>query len=124
MIVLLDTNFLLVPHQHKVDVFSEIERLVPETHTLATLATVVEELKGLSGTSTKDKVAAKVALALIKHKGIRVLPAEGEADDSILEFAKANETLVATNDRELKRRLKPYVSGAICMRGRSHLERI
>jgi uncharacterized protein len=124
MIVLLDTNFLLVPHQFKVDIFSEIERLVPETHTLATLSTVVEELNGLAGTSTRDKVAAKVALALIGHRGIMVLPAEGEADESIIEFAKANETLVATNDRDLKRRLKPYVKGAICMRGRSHLERI
>ncbi|MFH1055915.1 MAG: DNA-binding protein [Candidatus Altiarchaeota archaeon] len=124
MIVLLDTNFLLLPKQHKIDIFSEIQRLVPEKHTLATLSPVVEELHHLAGTRTEDMVAAKVALQMLEQNGVEIIPADKEADEAIIEYAAANPTLVATNDKDLKRRLKKTVQGIIHMRGKNHLERI
>ncbi len=123
MIVLLDTNFLLLPHQHGVDVFSEIERLVPEKHEVATLSTVVGELEELTGPS-KDGVAANVALQLLREKGVVVLPAEGGVDESIVEKAGGGGVLVGTNDRELKSQLRSKGVELLVLRGRNHLERI
>ena len=45
--VLLDTNFLTLPQQFKIDVLEEIKELVPNAE-LMTLAPVVEELSRLS----------------------------------------------------------------------------
>jgi rRNA-processing protein FCF1 len=123
MIVLLDTNSLLLPHQHRIDVFAEIERLVLEEHTVATLSTVVDELRGLVG-SSRDGVAANVGLQLIREKGVGVIPAEGDVDDSILDYAERNDVLVCTNDHELKSRLRAAGIEVLCMRGKGHLDRL
>jgi rRNA-processing protein FCF1 len=123
MLVLLDTNLLLLPHQFGVDVFAEIGRLVPEKHDVATLSSVVDELRGLVGPST-DGVAANVALELIREKGVEVISTEGGADDSILEYARGGGAIVGTNDRQLKARLKAAGVEVLCMRGRDHLERV
>ena len=121
MRVLLDTNLLLLPHRHKVDVFAEIERLMIGKHTVCTFSTVLDELKALVD-STEDGVAAKVGLELVGGRGVEVIPSSGDVDSAILEYAKNHDVIVATNDRELKRKLKEVGVKVIYMRGRSHLD--
>jgi len=123
MKVLLDTNFLLLPHQRGVDVFDEIERLVPERHVLATLSAVVTELEGLVGAS-RDGVAAKVGLELLRHKGVEVMPSDGGADESILEYASGGGVIVGTNDRKLRAKLRAAGVEVLCLRGGGRLERL
>ncbi|MFH0861485.1 MAG: hypothetical protein V1875_00505 [Candidatus Altiarchaeota archaeon] len=119
--VLLDTNALLMPHQNGVDVFSEIDRILAETHEVVTLSTVVEELKGLSGSSSEDGAAARIGLKLLLEKKIRIVPATGEVDDAIVEYSGKNNVVVCTNDKVLKRRLKSRGVRTICLRGGTHL---
>lgn len=122
MLVLLDTNLLLVPHQFGVDVFSEVERLVPEEHEVVTLSNVIEELRNLVD-SSKDGVAAGVGLQLVQDKGVRIIPSTGVVDDCIIEYASGNDVVVGTNDRQLKGRLRSVGVQVLCMRGRDHLAR-
>ena len=122
-VVLLDTNMLLAPHQHGVDIFSEIERLVREKHEISTLSTVIAELKGLSAsTKSEDGIAANVGLRLITEKAVGVIPSHGPVDDAIVEYAAQNKAIVCTNDRELKSRLREKELIILSMRGKNHLE--
>ncbi len=121
-VVLLDTNMLLAPHQHGVDVLSEIMRILPGAR-VATLSSVVLELKGIALGSSDDAVAARVGLRLIEDRGLEVLPSGGLADDGLLERAVGG-CMVATNDGGLKARLQKAGAGVVTMRGKNHLARI
>ena len=121
--VLLDTNALLMPHQHGIDVFSEISRIVSEKYYLATLSTVVDELESISSSRAKDDgVAAEVGLKLLREKGVSIIPSEGPVDDALAEYASRWGALVCTNDRYLKAKLKAKGVRVISMRGKTHLE--
>jgi len=119
-VVLLDTNCLMMPHQHGVDVFAEIERLVPEAHTVATLSTVLSELKDIVS-SSQDGVAAKVGLVLLADRGVSVIPSTGPVDDALVAYAVRERAFVCTNDRGLRSRLKVAGVKVIAMRGRNRL---
>lgn len=119
--VLLDTNFLLIGHNQKVDVFAEIGRVIPQNHQIVTLSCVLDELRGLVG-ETEDGVAAKVGLTLLKEKGVDVIECAGPVDDSIVELAGGGGYIVATNDQGLKARLRRKGIKVITLRGQDHLE--
>ena len=104
--IILDTNFLTIPYQFNIDIFEEIDRVVEGDYELTTLDCVVEELKKLKKSRGKDAAAAKVALILIKEKNIKVInTGEKNVDIKIYRMADKN-TIVATNDRDLRQRLK------------------
>jgi len=116
--VILDTNMLLVPGQFKVDVFTEIDRIMEEPYELVILDGSLEELKKLAAGSGDDARSAKLGQLLIDHqekrdfaantqcKGLKILGSSvgSHVDDAILKIAE-DDTLVATNDGDLKRRL-------------------
>ena len=105
--IILDTNFLLIPAQFNVDIFTEINRIVLEKHQLFVLDKTVDELKKLSTNpkqSLKNRRAAKLGLQLLKAKKVKVLKVKGESVDDILASIKGY--IIATQDIELKRRIK------------------
>lgn len=122
-VVLLDTNMLLLPHKHRIDVFSEIERLITGEHEVATLSTVVDELKEIARENNDDGIAAKVGLRLLTDKKVRVITSKGPVDDALVEYAQKDRATVCTNDRELKARLKKAGIRRVFMRGKTHLEK-
>jgi rRNA-processing protein FCF1 len=125
--VLLDTNFLLIPGQFRVDIFSEIDALMPSEHELCTIDMVIDELEGLmTKGSGKDKAAAKLGLSLLKAKNVRVLKTEKHlnTDKMIVETAKSPDFVVATQDQALKRHLKQNKIQMIVLRQKKHLELI
>ena len=104
--IILDTNFLTIPYQFNIDIFEEIDRVVEGKYELTTLDCVVEELKKLKKSRGKEAAAAKVALILIKEKNVKVIKTnEKNVDIKIYRMADRN-TIVATNDKDLRRRLK------------------
>jgi len=122
--VIIDTNMLLVPGQFTVDIFTELDRVVEESYTVEILNRSLEELariaSGASGSSADDRRAAKLATLLVEHqkardwaassgsqcKGLKIIPgsADQHVDDAIVAIAD-DDSLVATNDGGLKRRL-------------------
>jgi len=110
--IILDTNFLLIPAQFKVDIFSEIKRICDFKYELVVVAETVTELKDIIGSSSsggKDKKAAKLALQLLKKFEVKVVKNYRKvfkrADEAILDIAD-KKSFVATQDRELKRLLR------------------
>ncbi len=129
--VLLDTNFLLIPAQFGVDIFSEIDRVMDDAYELVTIDAVVDELdklatQGTAGGKGADKKAAKVGRALLEVKKVRVLKTEKHlnADKLIVQQSKSPDFIVATQDQELKRLLKENNTKLIVLRGKNHLELI
>ena len=105
----------------KVDIFSEFRRIMEQKYELCVLESSIEELKKLQK-AKKTKAAAAVALHLIKAKDIKVLPsAGGYADDSLLEYAGKEQFIVATQDKELMKRLKDKDVPVITLRQKKYL---
>ena len=106
--ILLDTNFLLVPYQFRVDIFTQINRIMHFQYKIFVLDKSVEELKKvIEGQKGKSKDAAKIALKLIAIKNIGVIKTESDkkTDDAIVELSRKDNYIVATQDKDLKRSL-------------------
>jgi len=115
MKILLDTNFLVDVIRFKIDL-SELkgdELFLDEA--------VVKELKRISRRNDKDSVSAKLSLVMLQTKGLKILKSkEKEADLSLLEHAKAGYA-VATQDLELKKKLKKIGAKIIYIRQRKYV---
>jgi len=120
--IILDTNFLTLPHQFKIDIFNEIDRIMEENYELFTLDSVVYELKKLSKSKGKDAIAAKIGLELIKKKNIKIInTGEKNVDKAIV--AISNEDMIdATNDKILRKKLKNENIKTIYLRSKKYLK--
>lgn len=102
MKVILDTNFIIACVKKNIRVFDEFyEFIIPEE--------VVFELEKLrKSRSIEDREAASVALDMIdKLKLKKIKLGNTNVDEGILEFIEKNKgIMVATFDKELKRKLK------------------
>jgi hypothetical protein len=124
--VILDTNFLMIPVQFKVDVFSEIQRLMTEPYELCVYQGTLDELDDLAQGKTKKASQAKTAIMLIKQKNLKSLPNsinEKYADNLILEGVTSKD-IVCTQDQALKRLLRHKHKGIrlITLKSKKYLD--
>ena len=123
--IILDANFLFVPSEFQIDIFEEIKRLPIIELCPVILSSTYSELKRLEEKgSSKIKREAKLALRLAeKCCFVRVSQDSREKnDDVIVRIARKWNCPVATNDRELRRKLRREHVPTIFLRERSHLE--
>lgn len=118
--IILDTNFLLVPAKFKVDVFEEMERVVDQKFKLVVPESIREELERLAEGKSEDARAARTGLKLLERENVEFVKTKNKADEAIIELVDEN-TIVATMDKDLKKRLKNKGIGIIYLRGKSHL---
>jgi len=122
--VLLDTNFLMSCFQFKVDIFSEIDRIIIAKYEIIVLDKTVEELENIvKNQKGKDKEAAKFALKLIENKKPIMIKTNNDkkTDDIILDYAIKEGYLVATQDKDLKRKLVNHGIEVIVLRKKKFL---
>ncbi len=122
--ILLDTNFLLVPYQFKVDIFSEIDRIIIAKYEIIVLDKTMEELeKIVKNQKGSDREAAKFALKLIENKKPIMIKTKSDkkTDDIILDHAIKEDYLVATQDKDLKRKLINHGIEVIVLRKKKFL---
>ena len=106
--VIVDSNFLLAPAQLQIDIFEGVSELLGRKIEFVIPSPVYDELKSLSKRGEKMRMEASLALKLAeKCKIIDVKLRENEnVDDLIVRLAIEWNCPVATNDRELKRKLR------------------
>lgn len=124
-IVILDSNFLFVPIQFKVEIPDGIEALLNRRARLLLPRPVYDEIEKVAthGTAEEQK-QAKLALELgeLWCEIFDVETETGESvDDLIVRLANKLRCLVATNDRDLRKRLRQKDIPVIFLRERSHL---
>ncbi|MBL7100759.1 MAG: DNA-binding protein [Nanoarchaeota archaeon] len=109
MKIILDTNFLLAVGQFGVDIFSELERICDFPYEVCVLSQTMEEIDKIIETpGKKGKSAARLALGLVKGR-VKLLKAEGSFVDDILVRLADKDTIIATQDKELKKRIKTRI---------------
>jgi uncharacterized protein len=123
--VIADSNALFVPLQFKIDIFTELQRLLNRNFELILLSPVKRELEVLTQKSSpKTRKNAAFALSLAdKCKYVKVPenPKE-QTDDAILRIAQAWKAPVFTNDKLLKKKLRDISMPVIYVREKSRLE--
>ena len=124
--VILDTNFLLIPAQFRVDIFSEIDRICVFSHVLAVVDRTVDELEHIiESQKGKNKAAAGLALKMLKANRVAILPSKNamfkNVDKIIIEFASSERVVVATQDYKLRSELRKSGTRTIVLRSKKYL---
>ena len=107
--VLLDTNFLLLPAIKRINLLVELDRVLGRKYELLVPSPCMEELHKLKAIGGKLEKAANLALKLIeRHARILDVPRHDSetVDDLIVRIAKEIHAVVATCDKELRKRLR------------------
>lgn len=123
--VIVDSNFLFIPLKFRVDIFTELQRLLEGRARYVVPSPVLEELQ-LIKREAKPSLRRQAAFALRLaercervDEGLR----DGETvDELIIRLAETWGCPVATNDARLRRRLRERFIPVIYMREKSHLE--
>jgi rRNA-processing protein FCF1 len=103
--VVLDTNMLLAIGELKIDVFSGIEEEIGKTEFFVP-EEVIQELKKLKEENKTKKKNAVIAEKLIEKKCIILNKGENKnADEKMMELAGKG-FIIATNDKELRKKIK------------------
>ncbi len=126
LIVVVDTNFIAVPVQFGVDIFSEAERVLERKLDFVIISSALDELerKQDSAQSKARDRYFRVARDLAKRcriVGPDGLPDADSVDDQVLEYTRAVNGVLATNDRALKRKAREAGVPVLILRGRKHL---
>lgn len=122
MKALLDTNFLMIPVEFKVDIISGLMSL--GYIEIFTLDLVVAELEKFSVKGGKIAKASRVALQIVRNSGVTVLQTKGDlkrVDDEILRLAKTKGYAVCTQDQELLSSAKAAGIRCITLRQKRYL---
>ena len=123
--IILDSNALFVPLESKIDIFEETKRLLNRNLDFVLLSPVKNELK-LLATKDSSKIRREALYALKaaeKCKYVVVDNAEKlSTDDVIVKVAKAWNSPVFTNDRQLRKRLRDISVPVIYVRQKSRLD--
>jgi len=108
--IVLDTNMLMTIARG-INVFEQIEDIIETKPEYIVLTQVMEELEKLAKTG-KPSISkpARLALEIVKRY-CKIVEAEENdlpTDDLILHYAKEHKCGVATNDKELRRKLREH----------------
>jgi len=122
--VIFDSNFVFLPFQFRINIFEELETLLGRYEPVI-LSTTIDELRSLTQRrSTKVRSQAAAALDLAKKcRVVEVRRMSGESyDDVIVRTSREWGCAVATNDANLRKRLRQMGVAVVFLRQRSRLQ--
>jgi len=123
--IIIDANIFLVPLQFKIDIFENIANLLNQKFEPILLSTTLQEMQKMTEKgSPKLRKQAEMALKIAqKCRTVDVKKSQEETNDEvILRVATQLKSPVATNDRELRKRLRDRGIPVIFLRGKHQLE--
>lgn len=117
--VILDTNFLIDLLKFKIEL-EKIQEILEEPTELFILSSSIKELEKIAISRSKSGSLAKVVLKIIKLRKIDVIESKESPDKAFLSLADKN-TIIATNDSELRKKLKKLGIKTIYLRAKKKL---
>lgn len=120
--IILDTSFLVNCIRFKIDFFSEIRRICDFNYELCIVDKSVDELKSIIEKGGKDGLFAKIVLQMIKKFNISLInTVESKYVDDLIIENSGKDVIVATQDINLKKRLKENNVQVIFIRQKKYL---
>lgn len=121
--VILDTNFLLIPFQFKINIFRELDYLVEVNHHYVISSRTIEELKKIARSVGKNGMAARLALKMTEASKARIEIIKNNmiVDEWIVDYAQRSGAIACTNDKKLRRELKSLRVKVVSMKSKSKL---
>jgi len=116
---MLDTNFLLTMVRHKIHGFEEIKSKLPAKFYV--LSRVMWEMEIKSKNDKKIKNEARIVKAILKSNNVTEIDSKLEDVDTEL-VGLSKKYVVATNDKELRERIKSFGGRSIYIRSLSFIE--
>ena len=126
LIVVIDTNFLLVPAQFVVDIFTEAERVLERNLDFVLLSSTLDELEQKLQAATNKTEIRHFKIAKELAKRCRIVESDEESmktpvDDQVLAYAQSVKGVLATNDKELRVRARSNGVPVLILRGMKYL---
>lgn len=120
--ILVDTNILMSIGQFKLDIFSELEKVCDFRYKIKILNGTITELnKIIQEQKGKHQLNAKLALDIINKKKIEILDSGDEQVDDLLVKLAEQGAIIATQDKDLKIRIKAVGGKLIVIRAQKRL---
>ena len=122
--VILDSNAFFSSLKFKIDIFEEVRRLLNRNVEFVLLSPIKHELEILASRDA-PKVSKQAIYALRLAEKCKFVPVDatnGGADEVIVRVAKSWNSLVFTNDRLLKKKLRDISIPVIYVRQNSRLD--
>ncbi len=124
-VLVFDTNFLFVPFEFRVEVISEIQKVLGKSVAFVIVKETIDELYNIEKKGDKNKKFLPLIATFLKKYNIKVitnvLSEEITHVDDIL-CALPNNFAIATNDKLLKQRLWKIPKRVVFMRQMSYLD--
>ncbi len=120
-LIILDSCILMLPLEKKINL-SSLNSLA-FSHKIVVPEIVIKELTKLTN-SKKESIRRKAKLALSLAKKYEIIHSSGVtyADDEILKIAKKYNAIVATTDKELRKKLREEGLAIITLVGKTELK--
>ncbi|MEK6861800.1 MAG: PIN domain-containing protein [Nanoarchaeota archaeon] len=112
--IILDTNFILDCIKFKIDIKSEISRILDENFILSIFTVTKRELH--------NKKNENLALQLLEKMNVNIIDTSSHNVDSAILSLDNNNTIVATADKKLKEKLKNRNIPILVIREKKHLK--
>lgn len=124
--IILDTNFLLIPAQFGLDIFTELRKTCNFSYKLYMIDKSISELANMARQQKgAQKKAAEMTQKLLKNfinnNKINIIPAKTAYIDREILDISGKDILVATQDAVLRKKLKEKGVKTIIMRQRKYL---
>jgi len=125
ILVVVDTNFLTIPYQFNIDIFSESKMILEQRVDFVILSSVMDEINRLAETAKgNDRHAFRVALELAGNcriEDVQDAISELSVDDQLIEHTAQAGGVLATNDRELRACARSRGIPVLLLRGKKRL---
>ena len=121
--VILDTDFLVHCASHRVDYEEELRRIINCSYQIYIIDKTIDELNHIvENQKGKAKAAAKLAKAILENNQLPLIKTKKDqiVDELILD-AVNKDTIVATMDADLKRKLKAKGVSVVILRQKKYL---
>lgn len=117
--ILLDTNFLLTTIRYKLHGLSQIKEKIPSDFYV--LSGTIDELEGLARNDKKIAKEYKLVQEMLhNNNAIGIKSSTENVDNELVELCK--EYIIATNDKELRNRIKKAGGKSIFIKKLAYVE--
>lgn len=120
--IVFDTNFLFVTFSFKIDIISEVRKVIGSDYSLFIYEGTLGELCSVERKGDKNKKFLPLIARMLKIYGFKIIKSEKHyIDDQILENLDKR-VVVATNDKELRLSIQKEGFKVLYLRQKSYLE--